>query len=439
MLAINHFAFDFSFCFHFDFSYVISFLVGILAGAIFKLVWGASFTGCARSPRPKGRRPTTRRLSALPASLMVLSLVMLSNHSASMLCAGAKLRHLSILPKQRLVYPHMPSHRLGHRGDLSLRNRCVDKAYRMLESLRVPDWTSLTVAGYAIPICADLSAFPLPKPDRRIEVTEFMLVSDSDQDLVSHDGVHIIDDEFYNTAYLSEAQATSLRTLLSHLHSTGTLNRPSLVIDCGASISITDDISDFISPPSPINCPSHIDGIGKGLSVAGRGRVEWKVVDKNGVMGSLITESFYCPQSPVKLFSPQSYLEFQATEGEGKLVLTRSGGELQTPGGLVLHFGYHPLRKLPILRLVPKNMSEELDPEANLCVSAENNRNLTQKQRDALLWHWKLGHCALRTVGKLSTDGIIKKGLGPACKDLLCEACRLACAKKCHVGHRDDV
>ena len=436
MLAINHFAFDFSFCFHFDFSYVISFLVGILAGAIFKLVWGASFTGCARSPRPKGRRPTTRRLSALPASLMVLSLVMLSNHSASMLCAGAKLRHLSILPKQRLVYPHMPSHRLGHRGDLSLRNRCVDKAYRTLESLRIPDWSSLIDTCCPSPIC-DFD-IPVHRPES-IDVTEFMLVSDSDQDLVSHDGVHIIDDEFYNTAYLSEAQATSLRSLLSHLHSTGTLNRPSLVIDCGASISITDDISDFISPPSPINCPSHIDGIGKGLSVAGRGRVEWKVVDKNGVMGSLITESFYCPQSPVKLFSPQSYLEYQATEGEGKLVLTRTGGELQTPGGLVLHFGYHPLRKLPILHLVPKNISEEFDPEANLCVSAESNRNLTQKQRDALLWHWKLGHCALRTVGKLSTDGIIKKGLGPACKDLLCEACRLACAKKCHVGHRDDV
>ena len=105
----------------------------------------------------------------------------------------------------------------------------MDKAYRTLESLRIPDWSSLIDTccpspGYIdIPICGDLSDFPLPKPDRRIEVTEFMLVSDFDQDLVSHDGVHIIDDEFYNTAYLSEAQATSLRSLLSHLHSTGTL------------------------------------------------------------------------------------------------------------------------------------------------------------------------------------------------------------------------
>ena len=121
------------------------------------------------------------------------------------------------------------------------------------------------------PIC-DFD-IPVQKPVR-IDVANFMLVSDSDQDLVSHDSVHIIDNDIYNNAYLSKAQATSLRSLLSHLHSTGTLNCPSLVIDCGASISITNDISDFISPPSPINCPSHIDGIGKGLSVAGRSRVK---------------------------------------------------------------------------------------------------------------------------------------------------------------------
>ena len=249
----------------------------------------------------------------------------------------------------------------------------------------------------------------------------------------------IHNDDILDTALLSETQAASLRSLLSNFHSTGTLNRPSLVLDSGASISITDDLNDFISPPSPLNCPSHIEGIGKGLSVAGRGRVKWEVVDSNGVMAPLLTESFYCPKSPVKLFSPQSYLEYQASEGEGKFVLTREGGELQTPGGLVLHFGYHPLRKLPILHLVPKKLADEMKPEINLCVSAESNRNLTQKQREALLWHWKLGHCALRTVGKLSVDGVIKKGLGPACKELLCEACRLARAKKCSVGHREDV
>ena len=152
------------------------------------------------------------------------------------------------------------------------------------------------------------------------------------------------------------------------------------MIDSGASISITDDINNFVTPPTPFNCPSHIEGIGKGLSVAGRGRVSWDVVDVNGVRAPLVTESFYCPDSPVKLFSPQSYLEYQATEGEGKLVLERTGGELRTPGGLVLHFEYHPLRKLPILNLVPKISPDEVDQEINLCVSAKSNCNLTQKQ-----------------------------------------------------------
>ena len=112
------------------------------------------------------------------------------------------------------------------------------------------------------------------------------------------------------------------------------------------------------------------------------------MVDARGVRAPLVTKSFYCPNSPVKLFSPQSYLEYQATEGEGKLTLEREGGELRTPGGLVFHFEYHPLRKLPILHLVPKKISsDKVDHEINLCVSAKSNRNLTQKQQDALLWH----------------------------------------------------
>ena len=128
----------------------------------------------------------------------------------------------------------------------------MNKAYRTLESLRIPDWTSLIVAGNSLPIVADPIDIPVKKPrhitDKCFRGCLMTLVSDSDQDLVSHDSVHILDDDIYNTAYLSEAQATSLHSLLSHLQSTGTFNRPSLVIDYGASISITNDTSDFISP-----------------------------------------------------------------------------------------------------------------------------------------------------------------------------------------------
>ena len=67
---------------------------------------------------------------------MVLFLVMLSNHSASMLCAGAKLRHLSRFLAQRLVYPHMPGFYLSNSAD---RTVSVDEVYRRLKSLRCPD------------------------------------------------------------------------------------------------------------------------------------------------------------------------------------------------------------------------------------------------------------------------------------------------------------
>ena len=64
----------------------------------------------------------------------------------------------------------------------------------------------------------------------------------ADDDLVSPMSIH--SDDILDTALLSETQAVSLRSLLSNFHSTGTLNRPSLVIDSGASISITDDLNE---------------------------------------------------------------------------------------------------------------------------------------------------------------------------------------------------
>ena len=224
-MAASTLNFDFSLCSHFELYYVVYFLAGILAGAIVKL-WGTHSTEVAQ---PRERRSLkSRQLIALPASLMVLSLVMLSNHSASMLCHGAQLRNLTIFQKQRLVFPHMPMR--GFRG-----------SYRSPKGLR----------------------FPSPKLEARLEDTVFhpqALIDDAvvcqpflsfadANDLVSP--ISIQTDDILDTALLSESQATSLRSLLSNLHNTGTFNRPSLVIDSGASISITDDLNDFISPPSP--------------------------------------------------------------------------------------------------------------------------------------------------------------------------------------------
>ena len=101
-MAACSWKFDFSLCYHLEYYHIIYFLSGILAGAITKL-WSSS-----ASTQPSTRCPASRQLVVLPACLMVLSLVMLSNQSASMLCHGATLRHLTIFQLQRLVHPYMP-------------------------------------------------------------------------------------------------------------------------------------------------------------------------------------------------------------------------------------------------------------------------------------------------------------------------------------------
>ena len=83
-----------------------------------------------------------------------------------------------------------------------------------------------------------------------------------------------------------------------------------VLIDSGASAWLTDNINDFVETPSMIGAPKGVDGIGKGLVVKGKGRARMKLIDVNNK--SLIVECpnvLYCPQSLIKIISPQAVWE----------------------------------------------------------------------------------------------------------------------------------
>ena len=184
-MAACSWKFDFSLCYHLEYYHIIHFLSGILAGAITTL-WSSS-----ASTQPSTCLPASRQLVALPACLMMLSLVMLSNHSASMLCHGAQLRHLTIFQLQRLVHPYMPQ--VGFR-----RAPCLPRGTR----------------------CKSLVFVDRNVPSSLIDdavISQLFLSYADDFDLVSHVDI-------YDTALLSESQATSLRSLLSNFSNTGLIS-----------------------------------------------------------------------------------------------------------------------------------------------------------------------------------------------------------------------
>ncbi|CAJ1963921.1 unnamed protein product [Cylindrotheca closterium] len=91
-----------------------------------------------------------------------------------------------------------------------------------------------------------------------------------------------------------------------------------MVIDTGASISITPHESDFISKvrPSPLKS---INGLQGSCEVVGSGTVEWTVRDVYGSVRRIRTTAYLVPSAQIRLFSPQCY--FQEIKGAGSLLM----------------------------------------------------------------------------------------------------------------------
>jgi hypothetical protein len=86
-------------------------------------------------------------------------------------------------------------------------------------------------------------------------------------------------------------------------------NRPDdlpIVIDSGATLSLTPNRSDFIGElrPAPM---AELNGLSSTTAVEGFGTVEWTIRDLFGTMRTICTQAYYVPQATIRLFSPQAY------------------------------------------------------------------------------------------------------------------------------------
>ena len=78
----------------------------------------------------------------------------------------------------------------------------------------------------------------------------------------------------------------------------------SIIWDSGASLSITNDKSDFHGTLKP--CPyKHlkVKGVAQAIKVHGQGTVPWSVLDEAGMLRTLKVPALYIPDAKVKLFS----------------------------------------------------------------------------------------------------------------------------------------
>jgi hypothetical protein len=119
-----------------------------------------------------------------------------------------------------------------------------------------------------------------------------------------------------------------------------------IVIDTGASCTITPTLSDFISTPTKSDTASLGSLTTVQTKVSGQGLIEWDIEDVNGVLKKLRTTSYYVPEATIRLFSPQAY--FKANP-KGSLTLNIDGIFIHMPCGTSLKFPIQSGSNLPIM------------------------------------------------------------------------------------------
>jgi hypothetical protein len=199
---------------------------------------------------------------------------------------------------------------------------------------------------------------------------------------------------------------------------------------------------------------AQIKDLSRTNTVAGEGRLQWRVLDHHGWEHIIDIKGYHTPQASVHLLSPQAlykYIRGQAEQDLSKYSLILSDGTI-----LEASYGCANLPVIPMcfpdhppscfwLRCFSFHASERDVWACSILVAS--NQNLTLTQTEVLLWHQWLSHAGLSTIQNISrqqhnscpstTYDLVCLCDGPllpciynvpstACNNLLCAACDIS-------------
>jgi len=219
-----------------------------------------------------------------------------------------------------------------------------------------------------------------------------------------------------------------------------------IVIDTGASVTLSPNPDDFIGPIKPCSA-TRVNGLSSSTIVAGVGTVRWTIRDVMGTVRSIKTEAYYVPAASIRLFSPQKYFKEQ---GSGSLLADKDGATLTLQEGTRLVFPYQLGSTLPLMlteqhfnhasTVIGLTFSDvevmlSIDDGVGLLnVAHTSNQNLTAVQQELKSLHDKLAHCDMQRIQELSVDRtqhgerriLVPKHKGvSSCTRPLCAACSM--------------
>ena len=262
-----------------------------------------------------------------------------------------------------------------------------------------------------------------------------------------------------------------------------------LIIDTGASMGLTKYKSDFIDY---VEVEIEVRDVTKANKVVGIGTTLHKFVDDKGMDVYLTCVSYHLPTTDVRLFSPQVYHQMHgghSTVDGDKFVMKLRGRRpnITIPierGGTNLPCVYNSFvsekekqkyssKMRPTLlasRLIngldffedmpfnmPPQVADKIEDTTHKrsrlqalklvleCVGSVENVNLSEPQKELLLWHWKLG-IGMQRIQAMMRDRFYKDDNGitqchppiikpkfastSSCKVPLCQSCELARARQ---------
>ena len=212
-----------------------------------------------------------------------------------------------------------------------------------------------------------------------------------------------------------------------------------IVIDTGASNSITPVLTDFTDSLSTPNISSLGSLTSAKTPVTGQGPIAWNIEDANGVRSTINTTAYYVPTATIRLFSPQVYTAANPT---ANLHLDHRGLSLKLATNVTVHFPIQSNNNLPFM-LTEQALRERrrstksahvvtTDLFTNICtffltstldnfrasiidattasallvpvddaIFQKSNWNLDPAQKELLRWHYRLGHINMPRVQQL--------------------------------------
>ena len=179
------------------------------------------------------------------------------------------------------------------------------------------------------------------------------------------------------------------------------------IIDSGSSLICTLFEKDFKAGTlKPLVTKKSMGGISGKLDITHSSITDYQTIDTKGRIVLIQKTGYLVPGLPACLLPPQKLMNDD--DGEWYRINNKKA-ELEFKGGQIVQTLFDQRSKLPYIFLFKRvdDSIDSINTSMYTCISKENNQNLSPIQREALRYHWRLGHTGLHIIRWLSNRGLL--------------------------------